>query len=509
MESFSELLSTFAERTGISDAELARRTGVSRQTIFRWKEGRSRGPRHRDIVLQLANALQVSEPERDALLLAAGFPPVGNQVELDLGAHSVGSSSPFWKRPATMLVAAMLLVLLIGGSVLILVESSLVSNLFAPSPRRAAEGETLILVSEFSNYANEQIGFNVAGRLTEAIRDELDDSISADLRVEKLGEVITTESLAQDLGAEYGATLVIWGEYDSGRVIVHSTVPYLDLQTSARGREWFISSTEELTTVINSKLTQEIRWEVLHILGQTYYLAGESETAEGLFKRAVQVQTEDETNRGLAYFFLGLIESQRDAPDLDSVIAYYSEAVTLRPKLVSALNNRAIAYLERNAPGDLVRARDDFKLAVELAPSLYAATHNLAVTLFNMDPGSPEESIELLEQAAQLDPESPASPHAICWYHTYDGHPEEALPYCEQAVSLDPSGVYLESLAVTHAKLGEYEKAITELEAYLEYLRSNSQQEFEDESSLVNSWIDKLRAHVDPFDRETILAILR
>ncbi len=115
----------------------------------------------------------------------------------------------------------------------------------------------------------------------------------------------------------------------------------------------------------------------------------------------------------------------------------------------------------------------------------------------------------MLERAAQLNPESPASPHALCWYHTFDGHPEEALPYCERTVSLDPSGAYIESLAVTHAKLGEYEKAIDELEAYLEYLRSYSPQDFENESSQVNAWIDMLKAQVDPFDQETILAILR
>jgi tetratricopeptide (TPR) repeat protein len=509
MESFSELLTRFAERTGISDAELARRTDVSRQTIFRWKEGHSRGPRHRDVVLQLADALQISDQERDTLLLAAGFPPIGDQADISFKRGSDDSISPIWKNPALILAAAAIFILFIGAAAWGLSESGMLADIVQSSPEPADEGETLILVSEFSNYANQQIGFNVAGRLTEAIQDELDNSVSAHIRVEKLPELITTESTAQERGAEYKATLIIWGEYDSGRVIVRSTVPYLKLQTAARGREWFISSTEELSTVINSKLPQEIRWEVLHILGQTYYLAGESETAEGLFKQAVQVQTEDASNSGLAYFFLGLIESQLDDPDLDSVIAYYSEAVALRPKLVSALNNRAIAYLERNAPGDLERARDDFEHAIELTPSLHAATHNLAVNLFYINPENVQDSIELLERAAQLNPESPASPHALCWYHTYDGQPEKALPYCERAVSLDSSDVYIESLAVTHAKLGEYEKAISELEAYLEYLRSNSTEDYQNESSLVNSWIDMLKKQVDPFDQETILVILQ
>ena len=47
MEEFSQLLNQYVRRTGISDAELARSVGVSRQTIFRWREGVTGRPRHR------------------------------------------------------------------------------------------------------------------------------------------------------------------------------------------------------------------------------------------------------------------------------------------------------------------------------------------------------------------------------------------------------------------------------------------------------------------------------
>ncbi|MEA1979101.1 MAG: helix-turn-helix transcriptional regulator, partial [Chloroflexota bacterium] len=75
MGSFSELLSMFAERAGISDAELARRLGISRQTIFRWREGETQRPRHIEDVVRLADALRLEPEERDQLFVAAGFPP--------------------------------------------------------------------------------------------------------------------------------------------------------------------------------------------------------------------------------------------------------------------------------------------------------------------------------------------------------------------------------------------------------------------------------------------------
>jgi tetratricopeptide (TPR) repeat protein len=461
------------------------------------------------VVLRLAKALQISDDERDALLLAAGFPPEGNQVQTSGGDESIKPEASLWNSRSAILIAVASTAMLIGLAAMSLTRGNPVARIFVSQPKPAATGETLILVSEFSNYGNERIGFNVSGRLIDAIRDELDDSMSTSVRVERLHEVVAKEEVARIRGTKFGATLVIWGEFDSGRVIVHSTAPDLDLDPAVQGREWFLSSSEELTTIINSELPQEIRWEVLHILGQTYYLAGEVENARDLFGRATQVQTEDPSNHGLAYFFLGLIESQQEDADLDSVITYYSEAIASRPKLVSALNNRAIAYLERGSPGDLERARDDFEHAIELLPSLYAATHNLAVTLFHISPESLEEPIELLKHASELNPDSPSSPHALCWYLTLEGNPQAALPYCDRAFSLAPSGVYIESRAVTHAKLGEYETAILELEQYLDYLESQSPEEFKAEAPLVTSWIEMLELGIDPFDRETILTILR
>ena len=70
MPTFGELLNHYIARAGITDAELARSTGVQRQTIFRWKEGVTARPRYREDVLRIAAKLRLSPAERDALLLA-------------------------------------------------------------------------------------------------------------------------------------------------------------------------------------------------------------------------------------------------------------------------------------------------------------------------------------------------------------------------------------------------------------------------------------------------------
>src|SRR5262245_48009812 len=75
MEDFSQLLNRYIQQAGISDTELARSLGVSRQTIFRWREGQTGRPRRREDVLVIARKLRLTPAERDDLLLAAGFRP--------------------------------------------------------------------------------------------------------------------------------------------------------------------------------------------------------------------------------------------------------------------------------------------------------------------------------------------------------------------------------------------------------------------------------------------------
>ena len=75
MKTFAELLTVYMDRTGIGDAELARRIPVSRQTLVRWKEATTTRPRYRGDVIRCGELLRLTDEERDELLLAAGFSP--------------------------------------------------------------------------------------------------------------------------------------------------------------------------------------------------------------------------------------------------------------------------------------------------------------------------------------------------------------------------------------------------------------------------------------------------
>ena len=110
MKSFGELLSEYINQTGVSDAELARRLGISRQTVFRWREGLTQRPRHREDVLRMAEMLRLSPAERDQLLLAGGFPPDQPQPadsQLDGGKQIVRALQERWRIAALGLLVVL------------------------------------------------------------------------------------------------------------------------------------------------------------------------------------------------------------------------------------------------------------------------------------------------------------------------------------------------------------------------------------------------------------------
>jgi transcriptional regulator with XRE-family HTH domain len=71
---FGELLREFRARAGLTQLELANKLQVSRTTINAWEHSKYL-PRYREDVLRLAEALDLSNTDTDALLIAAQYPP--------------------------------------------------------------------------------------------------------------------------------------------------------------------------------------------------------------------------------------------------------------------------------------------------------------------------------------------------------------------------------------------------------------------------------------------------
>ncbi len=534
MKNFSELVSEYIDRIGVSDSEIARRLGVSRQTIFRWREGKTGRPRNRKDVLQLASKLRLSPEERDALLVAGGFHPEGSvdaafQSHSGVGegqiAHEAGSLfSDVLSKLRRQWMTHKKISIPITGLVLIglfLAATGLwrdVASKFGVDvrtdatyptwPTMASPDETLILVSEFANYGGEQIGYNIAGRIQEALQQDFDESELENVRIDLLPQIVTNERAAQHMGEEFHAAIVIWGEYDSGRVIAVVSAPMVEERIESSEQRWLITTSEELNSIVNTDLPKDVRWLSLYVLGRIQLSLEHNDLAEQVFRRALIEAPQDDSKTGRIYFFLGLLED--DAPDsnLNEVIAYYSEAINKFPELVSAYNNRGVAYLGRGQAGDLERALADFQVAVAADQSYEAAVINLAIALFHQDPGKQDEAIDMLLLFESQHSGSDDLQNTLCWHLSLAGRPEEALSHCDLAVEMNPSGYTNDSRGLALALLGRYAEAAQEFQFFLDTLADNNPTAYLHFGPTRSAWIVELEEGRNPFDGETLQVLI-
>jgi tetratricopeptide (TPR) repeat protein len=555
MQTFAELLTEYMARTGISDTELARSIGVRRQTIFRWKEGLVARPRHRDDVLRCARRLRLTPEERDALLVAAGFPPeeapivpsptapVAQPPQV-LPAPVVETTMPWAREPVRRRsrlrwVVFAVAVLVVGGALLAAIRWGR-----GPSFPVAGEGETLVVVGRFMNYAGGQQGYNVAGRVRDVLAGEIEEAGLADVRVVVWPEELPNEAAAQAAGRRSGARIVIWGEYDSGRVVARLATPGTGPGPDKPKLKELVTTPAGLTATINSDLPKEVRYLGLLTLGQLYEEDGDFDQARAVLAQALVRPPAESDALATLYFRLGYVHQKRNPPDLDQAVRFYSQAVSLEPGLVSGYNNRGIAYLrrgeagdlgraiedltqavvgmaddasvvnnrgaaylQRDGPGDLARAVKDFSRAVELAPDAPEAYFNRGLAYIRQ--GKRDLWLSDLEQALALNPDEAGVYNALCWAYALDQEPDQALSFCDKAVALDPTGFSQDSRGVVYAELGRYAEAARDFEVFLNWLRQQPTREYERYGPRREAWLDALRAGRNPFDAATLEELRR
>jgi tetratricopeptide (TPR) repeat protein len=547
MENFSDLLNQYVQRAGISDAELSRAIGVSRQTIFRWREGATARPRYREDVLAIAKKLRLSPEERDQLLLAAGFRPEETEAVEESKAleETIGpvSSPPANKRQRWVIAAIVVLLLMVGAATWWLYQANRSQTNIAP----ASSGETLVLVTRFANYASSQVGYNIAGRLTDVLEQEIDQTESEDIRVAEWPQVVSTRYQAVQVGQGISATLVIYGEYDVGRIIVQFTNPMDQSAFSDPALQQHVAGIPELSATINSDLPQQVRPLALMALGQIYLNQGDAGQARSLLRRArdgLQPAPDgDDKTWALVNFYLGLAEHDAQPPDLDAAIDAYTQSIDAWPSMLSSRLNRSAALIMRTQPGDWEQALLDMDEVVKAKPDWPLAYSNRASILINLGGEEKfERALADLAKALELDPNLPgaylhraylayqqgqplknfvsdlektlalrqddtSALNLLCWGYALEGQPEAALPYCEQMVEIDPSPVFRDSRGLTYALLGDTSAAIADFEVSADWMAQQENEVWQEPLLRRRAWLTALHAGENPFTPEVLAEI--
>lgn len=96
-----DLLNTYLSDAAMSIDRLAGLTRISRGTLNSWRQGQVKKPRHWQDLLKIAAALEISAPKTDALLTAAGQPPLDILNQMQLVAADRARLKP-WQKEAEL-----------------------------------------------------------------------------------------------------------------------------------------------------------------------------------------------------------------------------------------------------------------------------------------------------------------------------------------------------------------------------------------------------------------------
>jgi len=559
MQTFSQLLKRYAERIGISDAELARAVGVRRQTVFRWKEGTVARPRSRDDVLAVSRKLRLSAQEADELLIAAGFHPEGEMATPALSEEEAARPDSQKQPPAQVsgdnpaiapeLGAAqpgrqanrrLWLMGIVGGLLLSAIAAAVLWLVGREALPVAAPGETLVVVGQFTNFTQGEIGFNVAGRIAEPLRQTFAEAALPDVRVTIWPDPIPSESEAQATLTRSGAWMVIWGEYDSGRVLARFAQADSDGPAPV---ESLAASPAELFATINSDLPQEIRYLALLTLGTFYLDKGNYPQARAVLTGANASPPQETDARTALLLGLGLAYQVGDDPQPDKAIGFYDELLALAPDQLVARYNRGLAFLDRQTAGDQARALADFEGVLQRNPNFLAARIGRGVALlYRRAEGDATAALQEfsyviqrddqrtmayynrgllairldnpslwetdLQRTVELAPEFAGGHSALCWGYVLDAEPQKALPVCDRAVALGANEA-LHSRGMAFAQAEEYAQASTDLRAFLGWLdQQPATSPYRVYRVQVEAWLSELAEGQNPVTRE-VLATLR
>lgn len=374
-----------------------------------------------------------------------------------------------------------------------------------PVPVVAAENEQLLVIGQFTNFTVDA-NYNVAGRIHEALSKQVAAARLEDTRVAVWPTAIEDNNSANEVMALSKAVMVIWGEYDSGRVRIRFTVA-----GGGAEMDWerLLGAPTELSTTINLDVPRETQALALMALGRLYRNAGDITRARAAFAQALAQQPSDQDTVATLTFYLAILDATATPPALDRAIEGYTAVIALRPnwfnarynrglayltrywmsaqvenldaaiddftwtieaqeRYTEAYINRAIAYYARNGEGDMDASVTDLDAAIRFNRSSYRAYYNRGLAYIRLDQS--ERWVADLEKALELEPSFWVSHHALCWGYALDGNVEAGLPHCDEAVSHDPSGSTRDGRGLLLAQMNRLDEAAEDLAAYLAWL---------------------------------------
>jgi tetratricopeptide (TPR) repeat protein len=212
--------------------------------------------------------------------------------------------------------------------------------------------------------------------------------------------------VARTEGEKRKATIVIWGWYRNPAEAAQLSVYFEVLQPpkalpelgqAARGSVQQAATAELNSFNLQTRLSEEMTYLSLFVLGMARRSAGDGEGAIARFNDALGQATEPSSslNQSLVYFFRGL--THLDKGNTDRALADLNQAIKLQPTFARAYVNRGLIYI---AKGNWSQSLADMNQALQLEPDLAVAYNNRG--LFYLHAKDYDQAIADFGQALKL-----------------------------------------------------------------------------------------------------------
>ncbi len=397
-----------------------------------------------------------------------------------------------------------------GGA--IVTDIVLVNNV-APGttsgPPIATDGENLIVVASFY-VADQTADREVHHEIRRAIQKQIDTLSDASLRVEVEDTRLRADARdeALKLGQKYNANIVIWGEDIGTRI----TVNYLNLADDTKPVEISEADRTQLENpsgyahFVTEDLPAQLTFLSLFAIGHSYYNQEQYPQAAALIEKAVAPLTPEMNppeDIADAYFRLGWLY-QSPMKDQTAAIYAYGKAIELNADNAIYYFNRGTAYLRLK---EYQQAIADYDRAIMLNPNYYQAYYNRGNVYYALS--EPENAITNYEMAIKLKPNYVKALNNLCWVGTLSIDPPDVIDVCDKAVELaeeSEMGLMQDSRGVARVLTGDYDGAIADFQAYIEWLKASNR--YEPGAQGREAWIEMLEQGQNPLDDETRRVLL-
>lgn len=502
MKSFGALLTEYMTRTGISDSEMARHLGVSRQTIFRWKEGMTARPRVREDVLNCAERLRLTAEERDALLLAAGFAPERQQttdsrpqtaepqtlvpvVESSALMTAPTRSAPRRARWIAPLIFLLVVIGLIASALYFFPRETqnLVALINPPTPTPTATStptqptptptlpppEQIIVLARLNSRGGAAPPYDVTARLRQTLEREIETQNLLGARIVDFDDPVRDADTAERLRARSNGAVMLWGNFSGNNARVEIGYNTHMPPTDTRASVFPLLPRDQSVTLDMDAANQTRAWALLTLL-PLQMERGETAPAQESFNAAQALAPFSNEMRAALEFYRGYVlqtatlQPTTRPRDLDEAIRAYSRNLNTT-SLYEAYLNRGLAYLAQN---EGTAAQADF------------------------------------QRAQAIDAARPEAWRAACWTFVLSQQPQAALSLCDAAATRDASAWSLDTRAIVYAELGRYADAANEFGNFLRWLETQPPRTREMFALSRRAWMETLRAGKNPFDAKVL-----